>query len=62
MKNVSSGLALESLITLLTVKFIPFFMLTWIISAFYYLPHSQWLCALTYNAFNSQRLRMRVPN
>jgi hypothetical protein len=29
-----SGLALESLVTLLTVKFIPFFMLMWIISAF----------------------------
>ena len=27
----TSGLALESLITLLTAKFIPFFMLTWII-------------------------------
>jgi len=30
---LATGLALESLITLLTVKGIPFFMLTWIISA-----------------------------
>lgn len=29
-----SGLALESLVTLLTIKFIPFFMIMWIIGAF----------------------------
>ena len=30
----SRGLALESMVTLLTPKFIPFFMLVWIISAY----------------------------
>jgi Protein of unknown function (DUF3533) len=32
--NTRSGLALESLITLLTPRFLPFFMILWIISAF----------------------------
>lgn len=34
-----SGLAMESMITLLSARFIPFFLLVWIIGLFFPLPH-----------------------
>ena len=59
-ENVLRGLALEALITLLTVKFIPFFMLTWIISAFNIA--FSFFRMFSFEILNSQCLRMHIPD
>ena len=55
-----SGLALESLVTLLTVKFIPFFILIWIISAF--LPLTRFVPPLTSHCPSSEHFRVYIPD